>query len=91
MLARKRAPLRQERVLSPSPPEQQVAVGMFFMLYSRECLWHKKFVADMMKDLCLRPGACFCTDEETTTSKKTYDFAIPTRTAGGCGHVFHVV
>ena len=90
MLARKRAPLREERMLSPSPPEQQVAVGMFLMLYSRECLWHKKFVADMMKHLCVRPGACVCTDE-TTTSKKTYDFAIPFRLPGGCGHVFHVV
>ena len=70
MLARKRAPLREERVLSPSPPEQQVAVGMFFMLYSRECLWQKKFVADVVKHLWLRHGACVCTDE-TTTSKKT--------------------
>ena len=76
---------------SKASQEGEVAVGMLLMLYNRECLWHKKFVADVVKHLRLRPGqGCICADENTT-SRRAYDFAIPTRPPGGCVHVFHVV
>ena len=76
---------------SKTSQEGEVAVGMFFMLYNRECLRYKIFFADVVKHLRMRPGqGCTCADENTT-SRRAYNFAIPTRTAGGCGHVFHVV